>query len=486
MKRIIKIICALVIIVGGIGVYKNFIPIKQTIVSSPYKLKLDQNKFVSKEAISWKLDNGLTVYYYFDDQVPIIDGSLLIAGGSLFDPLDKIGLANAFGSQIREGGTESFAPDELDKHLDYLGAKIESNFGTDYGSISFRTLTDDIDEVFQTFSEVVLKPRFDPQRLKLWQGIASDSIERRKDDPDTMARIIFSGIVYGDNNVYGKTSTKQSINTITQNDLINFHKQFVLPQNAYLAISGSISVDKIKDLVGKYFNSWGEQQELSSTQMKLPDIKSNYKPGVYVLNRDFVQANILIGHLGPARVTEDMIAIHVYNKIFGLSGFDSILFNEIRTKAGLAYSVRGGLIGAAKQGVFQISLGTKSENAITAVKKIIEILNTYPEFSLESITSAKKSLAQAFVFKFENAKELPLRQATLDLLEFPKDYDRNYLKNLDAVTPADVSNVRKHWIKNDSIYIVIVGKVSISDIKQQLGEKFNYYEVDFDEYAKIH
>ena len=475
------IIFVVLVVSCGVFVMRYGIP------ASPKNIKVTASNFALPKSQSWKLDNGLTVYYYFDPQIPLVSGTLFVPGGSLFDPLDKIGLATATGSQMRNGGTLNYPPDMLDEKLDNLGATIESGFDSDYGTVGFSSLAEDIDEVFGIFAEVVQKPRFDGRRFELFKGQMSDSIGRRKDSAETMTSMLFTQVVYGDNSVYGKHSTRKSITAVNMADLKEFYKKFVTPENAYLAVAGPVSIDVIKNLIETHFSGWKAKQASSGVPSALPEIKSNYRPGVYVLNRDFAQANILIGHLGPSRFTDDFHAMQVYNRVFGLSGFDSILFNEVRTKAGMAYSVYGGLIGAAKAGVFQVELATKNATAGEAISKVLSIINEYQgkPFSAEKVNLAKKALEQTFVFRFADIKNIPVREVTLALFGFPKNYDEDYLKNLSLVTSENTAEVSSKWIKNDALYIVIVGKVNIEDIKSQLGSNFEYHEMSFDEVGKL-
>ena len=484
-KRKIALYAVIAVIVF-VASYYVFIA-RCSIPNHPKDIKIVSSNFVPPQSLSWKLDNGLTVYYYFDPQIPLVSGTLFVSGGSLFDPLDKIGLAAATGTQMRNGGTLNYSPDMLDEKLDNLGAAIESGFDSDYGTVGFSALAEDIDEVFGIFAEVVLKPRFDSKRFELYKGQMSDLIGRRKDSAETMASMLFTQVVYGDNTVYGKYSTRKSIAAINLTDLKEFHKKFVTPENAYLAIAGSVPEDAIKNLIGTYFANWKAKHASANESNPLPEIKSNYRPGVYVLDRDFTQANILIGHLGPSRFTDDFHAMQVYNRVFGLSGFDSILFNEVRTKAGMAYSVYGGLIGAAQAGVFQIELATKNAAAGDAISKVLNIIDQYQgkPFSAEKVDLAKKALEQTFVFKFADIKGIPAREATLTLFGFPADYDKDYLKNLSLVTPQNTAETSSRWIKNNALYIIIVGKINLDDLKSQLGNNFEYHQINFDEIGRL-
>ena len=184
------------------------------IANSPEKLGFGDISFSIPQAEEWQLPNGLKVYYYFNDELPQMRGRLYLPGGSLFNDSGITGLAAATGSQMREGGVPGLLPDQLDKRLDDLAASIESAFGDEYGTVSFFSLSEDFDEVFSLFGQVVREPVFNAQRLGLWKMLAAERIRRRRDKPKTMAAMAFADLVYGDESAYSKTTTFESVRFI--------------------------------------------------------------------------------------------------------------------------------------------------------------------------------------------------------------------------------------------------------------------------------
>ena len=457
---------------------------KSSIPKRPDALGLEQLAFEIPEVEKHVLSNGLKVYLLYDEELPVVRGRLYFRGGSLHEPLELSGLASAHGSQLREGGTKSYSPEHLDKRLNELAAVVESGSGEEFGTVSFFALREDFSEVFDIFAEVLRKPRFQQKRLEIWRTRAYESIRRRREDPSTMASMAFAQLNYGEDSAYGSSALPSTVAKIGRREMLDFHEKHLLPNRATLTISGAI---KWRDLEPHLLRNLSDWQPLESSESFEPSTGEAAAPGVYVLERDFQQASIVIGHRGPARLSKDMYAISLYNRLFGHSGFDSLLFAEIRSKLGLAYDVSGGFLPAYNTGVFRIDIGTRSEQALQAVAKALEL---YDESRVQApkspaLQNAQQALQRSFVFKFDRSGKIVNRKAVLDLLGYPKDYDAQYLNRINSVKAQDILHAARGHLDSEKLYIVLVGKFSEKEVLASLGSERDIYRLDFDNAPRI-
>lgn len=457
--------------------------LKNNIPERPENIAKKNLEFKIPEVERWTMPNGLEVVYVFNDELPQVKGSLFFPGGDLFDPAENIGISQALGSELRDGSFVGMAPEVLDKKLDNMAAVIETAYGEEYGVLGFSCLQEDFTEIFSLASNILLKPAFNEKRLALWKQHAIESINRRKDSPETMAAMSFAQLIYGKDSPYARAINVSNVNKINSKVLKDFHKKYIRPNGAWLVVVGAIEKDKLKQEIEKNFSSWSRNE---TKLPELPAVNEKTNPGVYVLNRDFDQATIMIGHYGPPRITDDIQAMGVYNRVLGAGGFGSLLFDEIRTRQGLAYDISGGLIPGAVKGLFQINIGTKNESAVLAVRKTLEVIDsTINQLPPEQVFGESKSAAeQSFVFRFNGSDAVAKRFVSQRLQGYPEDYDKLYLERVEKVTPSMVQDVAKKWLKKNDLVIVLVGRLSMEEIAKEFPNN-KVYKLEFDIEPKI-
>ncbi len=476
MRSVLRTLLALVVLISVVAC--------STIPNSPYGLGNGDVEFEIPKPERWKLANGMNVIYYHNDEIPQIRGTLYFPGGDLTDPTGIAGLAQATGKQIRGGSIKGIKPDDLDKRLDDLAASIESGFGDEYGTASFFSLEEDFDEVFSLFTDVVRRPAFSQDRLALWKRLAADGILRRRDNPGTMASMAFGMLLFGEDSAFTKAISKESLSKITRTNMREFHSRFVRPDGAYLTLSGSLSREQVETAINAKFADWSPG---TFKRPSLPSVSHAIVPGIYVLERDYDQATIRLGHRGPSRHSPDIYPIKIYNHMFGHSGFGSTLFREIRSKLGLAYSVYGGLWPGAVEGQFMVGMGTRVSEAPKAIDRTLELTKeSIDELPDETrFKAAKSAVTKSFVFRFADPSYIADRTAMLELLGYPDTYDQDYLENIRGVTPSAVKDAGQRWVHPEELVVVIVGRVSAEEIAEAFKGEFDVYRLDFDTAPKI-
>ena len=319
----------------------------------------DPVEFNPPKPTTWKQENGLKVFFLRDEELPLVGGTLYIRGGSLWAPPEQSGQVSAMGSLMRDGGAGKYSADALDKKLEELSASVSSSFGDENGSMSFFSLESDFDEVFGIFSDVILRPKFEDSRLKLFKGQSLESLRRRKDDASSIAGLSIQELLYGRKSHYGYVSVEKDVRAISKKDLQKHYKSFVRPDEAILAVSGSITKEKLKEVLDKNLSDWKAR---GSKLGPPPAINFTPKPAIYFVKGPFTQSTVYIGHRGPERLSHDYMAIDVFNDVFGGGGFGSRLMKTIRSEKGLAYGIYGAIQAGVVEGRNIIAVKTKAES----------------------------------------------------------------------------------------------------------------------------
>lgn len=431
---------------------------------------LDGVKYEPTQPISWELPNGLTILYSQDAELPLVQGAVFVRGGGIWEPPDRPGIAAVLGDQMRQGGAATLNADALDRELERLAASIGTTFGAEYGKFGFSCLRSDLNQVFSLFADVVLRPRFDQDRLDLWKGQALEAVRRRTDDPGTIAGIAFNQLLYGDS-PYGRVPVDKDIRAITRSELQRLHLKFVNPRDAILVVSGNVDRPTVQALADTYFGSWRTNAE--DLPPPLP-VTWTPKPAVYFLSFPFAQSTILMGQLGPKRLSPDYASIDMFNEVFGSSGFSARLTKRVRTELGLAYGVYGAVLAAVEKGKAIINLQTKAESSAQAIIASIEVLKGLQSKSPEAaeLAEARRSITNSFVFKFDSTEEIIQRAALLRLLRYPVNYDATYVGKIDSISGADVqTTARKYWDPSKFVVVVVGNETAYNSLESALKSR---------------
>ncbi|MDX2180655.1 MAG: pitrilysin family protein [Bryobacteraceae bacterium] len=410
------------------------------------------------EVTQFTLANGMRVFLLENRNLPVVSGFALIRTGNLFDPKDKIGLADMTGDVMRMGGTKSKTGEQLNEQLENIAASVESSIGESFGRVGFNALKENTDEVLGAFKDVLTAPEFREDKVELARTQNKSGIARRNDDAGGIARREFSDIVYGKDSPYGWDVEYETLDRITRNDLVAFHKRYFFPKNTLLAVQGDFDIPAMRAKLETLFADWTVEQP---PVPEFPKVDEKPRPGLYVAAKNDVnQSNFRLGHFGGKLNDKDYPALEVMSSILAGSPFSSRIGQAIRVR-GYAYDI-GGDWGAAYDhpGLFVIGGGTKSDNTFKAIRTVQQELEKFmsaPPTAAE-LQSAKDKILNTFVFQFDSPAKTLSRLVTYEYYGYPKDFIFQYQKAVEAVTPAEVQRVAKQYIKPENLTYVVVGK----------------------------
>ncbi|MGA6981675.1 MAG: pitrilysin family protein [Candidatus Sulfotelmatobacter sp.] len=409
-----------------------------------------------------ELSNGMIIFLQEDHELPLIDATAKIRGGSSNEPAATVGLVDLFGEVWRTGGTKNQTGDQLDDFLEVRAAKVETDGGPDSTSISLSCLKADFDDVFSVFDDLLRTPEFRADKLDIAQKQADDSISRRNDQIGGIASRESAKLAYGSDNPYAREPEYSTVAAITRQDLIDWHKAHVHPNNIILGVSGDFDPAAMEAKLRAAFDSWPKGPELPKDEIKY----QSAKPGYYLIPKDDVnQSSIHMVALGTTRNNPDYYAISVFNEAFG-GGFSSRLFNDIRTRRGLAYSVGGG-IGSnfGHPGIIQFVAATKSQSTIETVQALSEDISdlaTKPITDAE-IKQAKDAILNAFIFRLDSPDKVLSERITYQFYGYPADWLDKYPAEIQKVTAADVNRVAAKYLHRDQLAVLVVGNTKEFD-----------------------
>jgi zinc protease len=409
-----------------------------------------------------ELSNGLVIFLQEDHELPLIEGSARIRGGSSNEPAGKVGLVDIFGEVWRTGGTKMQTGDQLDDFLEVRAAKVETGGGSDSTTISLSCLKGDFDDVFKVFVDLLQNPEFRADKLDLAQKQADDSISRRNDEIAGIASRESSKLAYGANNPYAREPEYSTVAAIARQDLLDWHKTYVQPNRIVLGISGDFDAGVMEAKLRAAFEAWPKGPTLPKDEIQF----QSAKPGYYLIPKEDVnQSSIHMVTLGTTRSNPDYYAIAIFNEAFG-GGFSSRLFNDIRTKRGLAYDVGGGIgTNFGHPGILQFVVGTKSQSTIESIQALDEDIDNLAKQPItdNEIKQAKDAILNAFIFRLDSPDKVMAERMTYEFYGYPPDWLDKFPAEIQKVTAADVNRVASKYVHRDQLAVLVVGNTKQFD-----------------------
>ena len=428
-------------------------------LGDPRQMTFKTVEFTPPDADRVVLNNGMVVYLLEDHELPLVSMTATIRTGSWLDPAEKIGLATLTGSTMRSGGGGGLSAERVDEDLEQFAGAVGISIGRQSGSASLDVLSKDLKRGLQIFAGLIRTPAFEPARVELAKLQAIEGIRRRQDNPGSIAGREFVKLLYGADHPSARESSIESITRITRDDLVAFHRKTIYPNGMMLGVTGDFDKSAILALLREVFGDWGKGDVPVLTIADVPQ-SPTAKPVVRFVNKDTSQTHLRIGHLSIKEQDPDYVALAIANDILGGSSFRSRLFNDVRTKRGLAYSVGSRLnSGVHDQGIWLMRAETKlpSTQEVTA-RFVANMERMRAELVTDSeLAEAKEAYVNSFVFSFASSSAIVGRLMELEYDGLPKDFLQQLRTRVVALTKEEILAAAKKHFNPERLTIFAVG-----------------------------
>ena len=424
------------------------------------------------------LENGLKIFLVEDHELPIISMHALVKTGSIYEPVEKIGLATVTSEVMRTGGTTHRSADDINTTLENLAASVEIDIENESGSADLWTLKQHLETSLAIFADVIMNPAFDQAKVDLAKTQLLEMIRRRNDEPESIRSREFMRVVYGKMHPLARISQIETITNISRADLLAFHQTYFHPNNLMLAVTGDFEPAEMLRKLTTSFQDW------KSAEITFPNVETvvyEFQPAVNLIDKAVEQTNLAIGHLGIKADNPDYPAVRVLDLILGSGGFSSRLFQKVRNEKGLAYSV-GSYLGAGTRDydVFMVYCGTRNDAVREAITAILDEMKklTDTEVSDEELQGAKNQYLNSFVFKFATVNDIVRRKMFYEYVGYPSDFLETFRERVLQVTKADVLRIAKSYLHPESMVILAVGNAN--EIQESLATFGQVQEIILD------
>lgn len=426
---------------------------------------------------TFQLKNGMTVMVVENNKLPRVNMSLSMDRPPYYEG-DIAGVSEIMADQLGNG-TTTLSKDEFNKKVDFLGANL--NFSS--GGASSNSLSKYFPEVLNLMADAIINPKFSAEEIQKSKERSIEGLKASEKSADAIASRVSNALAYGKNTSRGEFETEQSISKIQLSDVQNVYKKHYAPDNAYLVIVGDVKFDKVKPMVEKAFANW---KKAGTTYPSLDPANNVAKTEINVVDvPTAVQSVVSVENLTTLKMRDpNYFPATIANYILG-GGGEARLFMNLREKNGFTYGAYSSMSASKYSPSFSAQASVRNEVTDKAIKEFMNELNAISTVKPDELENAKAKLKGSFIMSLEQPATIARFAVNQKVQNLPEDFYTNYLKSIDKVTAADVSNAVKSTINPNQSRIFVAGKASdISDSLEKLGYPVKYYDSNANPVAK--
>jgi predicted Zn-dependent peptidase len=407
------------------------------------------------DPVIFKLPNGITVFVVENHKLPKVSANFVIDAGPVAEG-EKAGVLELLGGMLGEG-TSTKTKAQFDEAVDQMGANVSVNAS---GS-TISALTRYFEPAFVLMAEAMLNPSFPQASFEKLKSQSLANLRSNARNPSAISRRVVPALAYGTSHPYGEFATEKTLGSITLEDVKNAYRQHITPSRGYLTFVGDIKPDAAKALAMKVLGNW------KGTSLQLPKLANVSNPSKTEIDvvdmQNAVQSEITVVNLINLPLSSpDYHAVLLANEILG-GGADAKLFRNLREKHGYTYGAYSSTGSGRFQATFKASAAVRNEKVDSAVVQFlyeIKVMRT-EKISEDILQNAKNQYNGSFALGLEDPARSAAFSRNIVLNGLPKDFYRNYLKNINGVTAEDILRVSQKYFGLDDSRVVIVGKKDV-------------------------
>jgi len=404
------------------------------------------------------LPNGITVLTRANFNSPSVVINGYLTAGGLFDPDEKLGLADFTASSLMRGSQERDFQQIYDA-LESIGATLGIGGGTHTTVFRGRSLAEDLPIIVALLGEVLRRPAFPLEHIEKLRAQLLTSLAIRAQDTNDMASLVFDQLVYN-GHPYSRPQDgyPETIQAIQRADLQAFHAEHYGPSGMVIAVVGAVEASRVVEIIDQALGDW--QHPGQPAPPELPEIKPIERMVTQkVTLPGKSQADVIMGAAGPPRSAPDYLAASLGNNILGQFGMMGRIGEAVREKAGLAYYASSSLSGGLGPGPWYVSMGVDPANVERAVELARqEIANFISQpVSVEELSDTQEHYVGRLPLSLESNGGVAAALNNLERYELGLDYYRQYPELVQAIRSEAVLQAARHYLDPERLVVAVAG-----------------------------
>ncbi len=401
-----------------------------------------------------RLDNGVRLIVKQMTGLMSVTMGIIVGTGAAYESDEEDGLSH-FIEHMMFKGTKTRNAFQISDRMDAIGAQVNAFTAKDITCYYVKSASNHAGEAFEILSDLFLNSVFPEEEMVREKGVVIEEISMNEDTPDDLCLDLLSQAFFGKEN-YGRNilGSKSNVSDFTGEDIRNYLKARYTPDNIVISMAGNIPVELAERLVCKYFG------DIPARTVQDRPLNVTLKSGNLFRRKDIEQIHIAVAYPSMKRYERLCDATQIMNAVLGGS-MSSRLFQTVREKLGLAYTVYSYVTTYEKSGALTVYAGVNAKNFEQSAEAIFKCIDGLKkkDLSEDEFKRGKEQLLSSQIFAQESTSSQMLLYGK-ELIYSGKVYDfEKRVAQLNAVTLNDVCEAIEYNFDPTYRATAVVGNV---------------------------
>ena len=409
------------------------------------------------------LPNGVRVVTERMANVRSVTVGIWIGTGSREELPEQSGLTHFIEHMVFKG-TKNRSAEQIARSVDSIGGGLDAFTSKELTSYNVKVLDEHLPEAFDVVADLVRNPLFAVEDIEKEKGVILEELKMEVDNPEYLIHEIFSSSFWK-GHALGRPilGTKKTIRTFDREKVENYYNQFYVPSNILITAAGNLSHRRLVRLAEDHF------ADLKPRRRRAPEAPPRpHAPLVFRNKNSLEQVHLYLGVPSISMPHKSRFAAYILNAILG-GGMSSRLFQNIREKQGLAYSVYSELTMYRDAGCMLVYAGTSQKSAGKVIESVVKELGEIAthKVSSEEMRRAKDHLKGSYVLGLESTSSRMGNLARQELY-FKRFYSLNeMLDRIEAVNEDEILKLAQQFFDPKHMAVAMLGRLEGFKVRRQ-------------------
>ncbi len=401
------------------------------------------------------LENGITILTEYIPKVRSAAVGIMVGTGSSSEDEGNLGISH-FIEHMTFKGTKKRSAFQIAKELDEIGGRINAFTGKDMTMYFAVVLDRHLNVALDVLADIFLNSSFDPKDIKMERGVVLEEISMYEDTPDELIHDFFAEIVLaGHPAAWPTLGTIKTVKSLTRESLLAYKKKHYVPDNLIISVAGNVRHEAVVNLIKSQFS------RLKGRRHSKKHIHPKMEAVAKLKHKKVEQVHLCLGGGAVSQLDPDRYAFTILDNILGGS-MSSRLFQEVREKRGLVYSIYSSITPFRDFGMYYVYAGMGKENLRKVIDLILIELSSIKKVGIteEELKRSKEHLKGTLVLGLE---------ATSSRMSFVARSEHFYgkvvtideiFKKVDRVTRSDIIRIAEKYFTKKNLSLAVIGDLA--------------------------